>query len=147
MAKISPPERGQPLDVAYISQLVTAINDLSNQVSPSTYKYVTIDTATLGKQSVKASEARIIGGYKEVANNSTYNKGQQISRTYEFGTDFKYTPVVTASPINIGGTEAGKNVSVVLTSVTTSKVDFTVTFNSTGDLSIAVNFVIIGIPQ
>lgn len=147
MAKISPPERGQPLDVAYISQLVTALNDLSNQVSPSTYKYVTIDTPNLGKQSVKASEARIIGGYKEVANNSTYNKGQQISRTYEFGTDFKYVPVVTASPINVGGTEAGKNVSVVLTSITTSKVDFTVTFNSTGDLSIAVNFVIIGIPQ
>jgi hypothetical protein len=147
MAKLPLPERGQPLDVAYIYQVVNALNELSTQVSPATYKYVTIDTPNLGKQSVKASEARIIGGYKEVANNSTYNSGQQVNRTYEFGTDFKYVPVVTATPINIGGTEAGKNVSVVLTSVTTSKVDFDVTFNSTGNLSIAVNFLIVGIPQ
>jgi hypothetical protein len=147
MAKLPLPERGQPLDVAYIYQVVNTINELSTQVSPATQKYVTIDTPNLGKQSVKASEARIIGGYKEVANNATYNSGQQVSRSYEFGTDFKYVPVVTATPINIGATEAGKNVSVVLTSVTTSKVDFNVTFNSTGDLSIAVNFLIVGIPQ
>jgi hypothetical protein len=147
MAKLPLPERGQPLDVAYIYQVVNTINELSTQVSPATHKYVTIDTPNLGKQSVKASEARIIGGYKEVANNATYNSGQQVSRSYEFGTDFKYVPVVTATPINIGGTEAGKNVSVVLTAVSTSKVDFNVTFNSTGDLSIAVNFLIVGIPQ
>jgi len=147
MAKIQIPERGQPLDVSFIGELAQALNDLSEQVSPSINKYVTIDTETVGKQSVKASEARIIGGYAVVANNATYSNGDQISRTYEFGTDFKYAPVITASPINLGGTNAGKNVSVVLTSVTTSKVDYVVTFNSTGNLSVAVNFVIIGIPQ
>jgi hypothetical protein len=147
MAKLPLPERGQPLDVAYIYQVVSALNDLSAQVSPSTSKYVTIDVPNLGKQSVKASEARIIGGYKDVANNATYNSGQQVSGTYEFGTDFKFAPVVTATPLNIGGTPAGKNVSVVLTSVTTSKVDFNVTFNATGNLTVGLNLLIVGIPQ
>ena len=147
MSKIPLPERGQPLDVAYLYEIANAVNDLSTQISPSTNKYVTIDTPNLGKQSVKASEARIIGGYQVVANNASYNNGDQISRTYEFGTDFKYTPVITASPINLDGSNAGKNVSVVLTAITTSKVDFTVTFNATGSVSTAVNFVIVGIPQ
>jgi hypothetical protein len=147
MAKLPLPERGQPLDVAYIYQVVNTINELSTQVSPATHKYVTIDTPNLGKQSVKASEARIIGGYKEVSNISTVTLGQQVDRTYDFGTDFKYVPVVTATPVNIGGTDAGKNVSIVLTNVTTSKVDFYVTFNSPGDLAIGVNLLIVGIPQ
>ena len=44
MAKIPLPERGQPLDVSYVYQLANAINELSTQVSPATYKYVTVDT-------------------------------------------------------------------------------------------------------
>jgi hypothetical protein len=48
MAKLPLPERGQPLDVSYIYQLATAINDLASQISPAVYKYVTIDTPGIG---------------------------------------------------------------------------------------------------
>ena len=147
MAKLPLPERGQPLDVSYLYQIVNAINDLSSQVSPATYKYVTVDTPNLGKQSVKASEARIIGGYLEVAKNANQSIGSQIAFSYDFPSDFKYVPVVTATPINIGGTDAGKNVSVVIKSITTSKVEGIVNFNTSGDLSVAVNLIIIGIPN
>ncbi len=147
MARIPLPERGQPLDVSYIFQLANALNELATQVSPSTYKYVTVDTQNVGKQSVKASEARIIGGYVEVTNNSTKTAGDEVSFSYNFPSDFKYAPVVTATPVNNGGTPAGKNVTVILKPVTTSKVEGTVKFNSTGELSVGVNLIAIGIPN
>lgn len=147
MARIPLPERGQPLDVSYIYQLANALNELATQVSPATYKYVTVDTPNVGKQSIKASEARIIGGYIEVANNSTKTAGDEVTFSYDFPSDFKYAPIATATPLNIGNTSAGKDVSVILKTVSTSKVEGVVKFNSSGDLSVAVNLIVIGIPN
>lgn len=147
MAKIPLPERGQPLDLSYIYQVANAVNDLSNDISPSVYKYVTIDTPSAGKQSVRAGESRIIAGYVEVANNSTVTAGNEKTFSYDFPTDFKYAPVATATVVNIGNTPAGKNVNVVLKSVTTSRVEGIVRFNTSGDLSVAINMIVIGIPN
>jgi hypothetical protein len=147
MAILPVPERGQPLDVTYIYQIVKAINDLSTQVSPSTYKYVTVDTPNAGKQSVKASEARVIGGYVQVTTSTTQTAGSSQTFSYDFPSEFKFAPVVTATPVNVGNTDAGKDVTVTLKSVSTSKVEGTVKFNSGGDTSIGINLVIIGIPN
>ena len=147
MARIPLPERGQPMDLTYIYQVANAVNELSSQISPSFYKYVTVDTQEAGKQSVKSSEARIVGGYVEVANNSTVNAGNEKSFFYDFPSDFKYAPIATATPVNIGDTPAGKNVTVILRSVTTSRVEGVVRFNSAGDVSVAVNIIVIGIPN
>ena len=147
MAILPVPERGQPLDLTYIYQIVKAINDSSTQVSPSTFKYVTIDTPNAGKQSVKASEARIIGGYVQVTTSTTQTAGSSQPFSYDFPNDFKFAPVVTATPVNVGNTDAGKDVTVTLRSVSTSKVEGTVKFNAGGDTSIGVNLVIIGIPN
>jgi hypothetical protein len=147
MAKVPLPERGQPLDVTYIYQLADTINDLSTQVSSATYNYTTIDTVSAGKQSVKTSEARMIGGYVEVANNSTVSAGNEKTFSYDFPSDFKYQPIATATPVNIGNTPAGQNVNVILKTITTSKVEGIVRFGASGDLSLAVNLIILGIPN
>jgi hypothetical protein len=147
MAKVPLPERGQPLDVTYIYQLADTINDLSTQVSSATYNYTTIDTVSAGKQSVKTSEARMIGGYVEVANNSTVSAGNEKTFSYDFPSDFKYQPIATATPVNIGNTPAGQNVNVILKTVTTSRVEGIVRFGASGDLSLAVNLIILGIPN
>jgi len=147
MAKLPLPERGQPLDVTYIYQLADTINDLSTQVSSATYNYTTVDTVSAGKQSVKTSEARMIGGYVEVANNSTVSAGNEKTFSYDFPSDFKYQPIATATPVNIGNTPAGQNVSVILKTVTTSRVEGIVRFGASGDLSLAVNLIILGIPN
>ena len=147
MAKIPLPERGQPLDVPYIYKLVDTVNQLSTEVSSATYNYTTVDTVSAGKQSVKTSETRIIGGYVEVANNSTVTAASDKSFSYDFPSDFKYQPIATATPVNIGNTPAGQNVSVILKTVTTSKVEGIVRFGASGDLSLAVNLIIIGIPN
>lgn len=147
MPKIPLPERGQPLDLTYIYELAQAINSLSDEVSPSTYKYVTVDTPAAGKQSVKTSEARIIAGFVEVTNNSTVSSGNEKTFSYDFSTDFKYAPVVTATPVNVGNTQAGKDVTVVLKTITTSRVEGVVRFNTSGDLSVGVNLTVVGIPN
>jgi hypothetical protein len=147
MAKVPLPERGQPLDVTYIYQLADTINDLSTQVSSATYNYTTVDTVSAGKQSVKTSEARMIGGYVEVANNSTVSAGNEKTFSYDFPSDFKYQPIATATPVNIGNTPAGQNVSIILKTVTTSRIEGIVRFGASGDLSLAVNLIILGIPN
>jgi hypothetical protein len=147
MAKVPLPERGQPIDVAYLYQITNALNQLSDQVSTATYNYTTIDTVSAGKQNIKTSEARVIGGYVLVANNSTVTASSTKTFTYAFPSDFKYTPIVTASAINSGKTSAGENVSVVLTDVTRSSVSGLVRFNASGDVSTIVNIIVIGVPN
>jgi hypothetical protein len=147
MAKVPLPERGQPIDVAYLYQMANGINQLSDQVSSATYNYATIDTASAGPQNIKTSEMRVVGGSVTVQNNSTVTASSTKTFTYQFSGDFKYTPIVTATPVNIGKTTAGENVSVVITDITRSSVTGLVRFNTSGDLSTVVNLVIIGIPN
>jgi hypothetical protein len=147
MAKIPLPERGQPLDVTYISQMAQAINQLSTAVSPATYKYTSVDTPNAGRQNLKATEARIIGGNVRVINSGTITAGEEKSFTYSFPGEFKYTPIATATPINTGNTVAGKNVTVILKSINTSGLEGIVRFNESGDVSVDVNLIIIGVPN
>lgn len=147
MAKIPPlPNQGQPLDVSYIYDLAKAITDLSQVVTETNNKYVTVDTIASGKQHTKTSNARLVGGYVEVVTNATVTSGSEASFSYPF-TDFKYPPIVTATPINLNNTESGREVSVVLKSITNARVDGVVKFNKSGTLSIGVNLIAIGIPN
>lgn len=147
MAILPVPERGQPLDVTYIYQIVKAINDLSSHVSSSTNQYVTVDNLAGGPKSVKISEARIIGGYVQVTTSTTKTAGSSEPFTYSFGTEFKFPPIVTATPKNVGNTDTGKDVTVTINTISTSKVDGTVKFNSGGDTSIGINLIVVGIPN
>ena len=147
MAKVPLPERGQPLDVTYLYNLVDAVNDLSTQVASTTTNQTIIDTVSAGKQPIKTSNARVIGGYVEVANNSTVSAGNEKTFTYDFPSDFKYAPIATATAVNIGQTPAGQNVTVILKSVTTSRIEGIVRFGASGDLSLAVHIIVIGIPN
>ena len=147
MPKVPLPERGQPLDVAYLYTLTNAINDLAKDVSGATYNYTTIDTVSASKQSIKTSETRMIGGFITVSLDSTVTTSQTKSFTYTFPSDFKYTPIVTASPVNSGKTTAGEDVTVVLTDITRGSVTGFVRYNANGQVSTIVNLIIIGIPN
>jgi hypothetical protein len=147
MAKVPLPERGQPLDLTFLYRMAEAINDLSTQVSSATYKYATVDTFSAGPQNVKTSDLRVVAGYQEVYNNATVTAASEKPFSYTFPADFKYAPIVTASVVNIGNTSSGKDTTVVLTSITTSRVDGVLKFRSGGDLSVGVNLIIVGIPN
>lgn len=145
MAKIPLPERGQPLDVTYIYQLAETINDIATQVSSATYKTSTIDTVSAGRQNLKTSELQIAAGFVEVANNSTVSAGNEKPFAYDFKSDFKFQPIATVTPVNIGNTPAGQNVTVILKSITTSRIEGVVRFGASGDLSLNVNIIAVGI--
>ena len=147
MSKIPLPARGQPLDLSYIYQLASTVNELANQLSPTTGRYTSIDTASAGTQSVRTSDARIVGGYLTVTNSSTTSPDGEGTFSYNFS-DFAYAPVVTATPILIdeAATESGKDIAVVLTKVTNNRVEGIVKFNTIGVASVGLNLVIVGIP-
>lgn len=147
MAQIPLPERGQPLDLTYIYQIADAVNVLSTQVAPSTNKYVTVETPLDGKQSVLSSGVKMNAAYVEVYNNSSVLAGSEQPFSYTYPAEYKFAPVATATPVNVGGTTAGKDITVILKSVTTSRVDGIVKFNASGDVTVGVNLIIIGIPN
>ena len=141
------PNPGQPIDATYMFELANAINKLATLVSSTpTTQITSIDTPTAGKQSIKTSEARIIGGYKEVVSNSV-SAGAAVPWSYEFPADFQYPPIATATPISVAGSDAGSSVSVMIKSVSQNTVSGTVTFASSGNLTVGLNLILIGIPN
>jgi predicted TIM-barrel enzyme len=147
MSRVPLPERGQPLDLSYIYQIANAVNELAVQLSPTVGRYTSIDTGNAGTQSVRTSDARIVGGFVTVTNSSSTTSDGEASFSYNF-TDFKFVPVVTATPIltsNVG-TDASKDIVVVLTRITTNRVEGIVKFNTIGVTDVGVNLIAIGIP-
>lgn len=145
MAKVPLPDRGQPLDLSYIYQIAKAVNDLSNELSPVNAKYTSIDVEGQGKQEVRTSNSRIIGGYKDI----TKTTDSSTEEPFEYGfSNFAYPPIVTATTYATGAakTQAAKDTSVVLTEITTNSVTGVVKFNTAGAASVRVNLTIIGIP-
>ena len=147
MARVPLPERGQPLDLSYIYQIANAVNELAVQLSPTVGRYTSVDTVSAGTQSVRTSDARIVGGYVVVSNTSATTADGEGNFSYNFS-DFKFVPVVTATPILTGnvGTDASKDIIVVLTRVTTNRVEGIVKFNTIGVADVGINIIAVGIP-
>jgi hypothetical protein len=146
MAKVPLPERGQPLDVTYLYELADTINKVSSEVSSAVYKNTTVETISGGKQTIKTSESRIVAGFKQVANNTVVSSGNEIAFSYDYD-DFKYPPIASATPVNIGGTQTGQNATIVLKSVTTSRLEGVVRFGASGEVSLNVHIILVGIPN
>lgn len=147
MAKIPTPDRGQPLDVSYIYQIVEAINELSEQSVNATYKYAAIDT-TAGPQNALITDMKVTAGESVIYSSETdVSAGKTESFSYSFKSEYKYPPIVTATPVLITSAGSGRDVSLVIESITTSRVDGKITFNSTGKAALKINIIAIGVPN
>jgi hypothetical protein len=149
MANIPLPERGQPIDLTYIYSIAEAVNRLSENAVYSANKFLSVDTpgSGVGRQDLKITESRVIGAYEEVTNAASNLQGSEIAFSHNFeAAGFKYPPVVTATPVNISGTEAGKDVTIVLTSISSSRVDGVVKFGTSGVSTVGVSMIAIGVP-
>jgi hypothetical protein len=141
------PERGQPLDVTYIYQIVQSINELYTQVDPSNIGYVIVDTERNGAQTKKISSAGVIGGYELVSPSSLQAAGSSLPWSHDFEKEFLYPPIVTATAFNKGVNDSGKDVAVTINSITTSKVEGTVKFTLGGEITMGINIIAVGIPN
>ena len=62
----------------------------------------------------------------------------------DFSPDFLYVPVVTATPINNTLSTAGNNVIIVIKNITTSRVDGTILYNTSGTVDVSLSVIAIG---
>lgn len=146
MSKISPPSRGQPIDVTYIYQLANVVNDLADSISTATYNYTSVDVRNGGREDIKNSNAKFYATFKDVVTNETVSANTTRSFSIDFASYFKYPPIVIATPVNAGSSAVGNDVTVTLTSVTSSRVEGIVRFNSSGNVTTSVNVIAIGLP-
>lgn len=146
MAKVPLPDRGQPLDVTYLYQIANALNDAVDSISTATYNYTSIDTRGIGREDVKNSNAKVYAAYKDIVTNETISSNTTKPFTIDFASEFKYPPIVTATAVNTGTSTIGNDVFAVITSVSTSRVEGVVRFNSSGNVSTSVNIIAIGLP-
>lgn len=146
MAKVPLPDRGQPLDVTYLYQIANALNDAVDTISTAKYNYTTVDTRGRGKEDLKNSNAKFYASYKDVVNEVTVSANDTRPWVVDFASEFKYPPVVTATVVNTGTSTVGNDAFAIITSITTSKVEGVVRFNSSGSVSTSVNIIAIGIP-
>jgi hypothetical protein len=147
MAKIPTPDRGQPLDVSYIYQIVEAINELSSQISSAKYKYASVDTSN-GNESTLLTDTKVVAGERIIYPNlTTVTADSTQAFSYSFKGEYKYPPIVTATPVLIEGTSSGQDVSVIIQSITNSSVNGIVKFNTGGSLALKVHIIAVGIPD
>lgn len=148
MANIPIPQQGQPIDYQYIYQIVENLNELSTKVS-SKFSESKFNNSEGVKETRRLNDMSVVAGYAIVAQDKDVTSAKEIEFSYNFDVNFKYVPVVTVTPVMISTTEAGKDVSVVISSVTKSQVRGWVAFNASkkGKASIAVNVIAVGIPE
>jgi len=139
MAEVTLPERGQPIDLAYLYELAEQINTLTDSVALRSATSSQVNGVSTLASNVKFfAETRVL-------NKKEVSTGDTESFTVSFANNFKFEPVVTATVFNRDGSNIGNNVSVVIDKINTSTVQGTVRFNEAGNLDVAVNIIAVGI--
>jgi hypothetical protein len=148
MSRLPTPDRGQPIDVPYIYQVVTAINDLSDQIDQSSEKYTTVYSREVLKRDLRTSDTKFFASFYDFPQQLSVTQGQTREFSFDIsGLGFEYPPIAVVSPINTGTSIASNDVSAVISSITTSRIDGFVRFNSAGQVDVAINVIAIGIPR
>ena len=89
--------KGAPLDVAFINDMVNDIEKLQAEVNASLNKRTTLNDAVLGagQQSVRTADARINAIVVQAAQSGNNKRAVHMERCSDA---FNSTPVITASP-------------------------------------------------
>lgn len=136
-ATLPNPSTGQPLDVAYIGNMVNTINSLVTEVASSKGK-----DSTVNDQTKKTAELKFFALTKTISNPAVTAGGSQ---TFEVALPgFKYAPVITATPVTA---TSGLDVTVAISSVTSANATGIVKFGSSGVVSVDIHIIAIGIPN
>ena len=117
MAILPLPQRGQPIDYDYLYQIAESINKLATQVSSTNAGNVIDSSAGVVKTNVTIGETLIVAKKVNVSVTGSLAVNTAKSFTIEFGTAFKYPPVVTLTALR-NSTNNTANVDIlVLTSM------------------------------
>lgn len=143
MPQLPVPQRGQPLEVSYIADIVNQINSLTTELGSSNNSVSVKISPTDPANSSKITRSAIDCQTKDLTTKTlTAGQGESIEVLFSFSSP----PMVTATVWNKGGTPAGQDVSVQITNITTSKASLYAKFGSNGDATVSINVVAIGQP-
>ena len=144
MPQISPPERGQPIDIDYLYEIVNAINTINNQIVSTSNAESRVSGANpTSTDAVKTSSLKFYANQISVASGK-FDADQTQTVKVVFPFNFLYPPVVTATPLIQNFKEQSKNVIVAIENVTTGAVDVLVTFKKSGQADIDIHLIAVG---
>jgi len=141
MAQLSTPDRGQPIDISFLGNMVTQINEISttlgSQASLSKVKYRDASASTelfTSKLAFYAESKKVVDG-----NLSTQTNTQV---TFDYSNIFNYAPIVLCSVVSESGVS---NLYGVLKSVTQNNCEVNIFSTATaGAFSADVSIIVIG---
>ena len=140
MGILATPNRGQPLDVDYISQIAGQVNQLTTLGGDRSSSFSTINDVT-----VKTADIKMFAKTVNVFASTNKTDGDVVDYTISYP-PFNGNPVVTATIVSGASSSIGDDSIVVLKNISTSSCTFRVTFNTGGNLDIFVNILAIGFP-
>jgi hypothetical protein len=144
MPQISPPERGQPIDVDYLYEIVSAINTINNQIVSTSNAESRVSGANpISTDAVKTSSLKFYAAQVPIASGK-FDADQTFTQKVVFPSNFLYPPVVTVTPLVQNFKEQSKNVIVAIENVTTGAVDVLLTFKKSGQTDVDVHLIAIG---
>jgi hypothetical protein len=138
--KLPIPQRGQPFDVSLISNIITSINELWDNLVVNVSNYASIFTIE-GRKSIRLTEVKLLTGTQTIES-QTFSAGSNKAFQYIFDMPFLFPPVVTATVQS--GTGAAYP---VITSISDSRVDGIIVFPAKLTASVTVNIIAIGQAQ
>jgi hypothetical protein len=147
VARLPVPDRGQPLDVAYIYRMVSSINNLAEQIDSSTEKRTRIVTKDDSQpQDARTSDVKFFASFQQIYSQVEVRQGETKDFSFQIS-GFKFPPIATVTPVNTETTSASNDATTVITSITNSEIRGFVRFNSSGQVNTGVNVIAIGIPD
>lgn len=145
MPQISPPERGQPLDIDYLYEIAESINDINNQVSSTSNAESRIAGADSSRtDAVKTSSIKFYAAQIPVAAGKV-SSGGITTAPIRFPSNFAYPPIVTITPIIQNYKDESKNCIATIENVTTAGADIILTFTKDANqVDVDVHVIAIG---
>jgi hypothetical protein len=154
MAKLPIPQRGQPIDLSLMYDIINSINELYSTVSQRGSTYAKLATSMSGVSPVdlKVNNIKLVTGYTEISNQTiASNATLTFSAPFETAADFKTPPIISATlQANSSSAASAKNATVIITNVTTSRVEGQINFGTLSQstqFSGAVHIIAIGQPM
>lgn len=142
MARVPVPQQGQPLDLAYISTLANAVNQLSEEGAALAQGNNFI---LKGRLSDTPASYKLYGA-QVIAQEIVFVAGTSdtLEQTVSFSPyNFSTPPIVTATLVNPSDTEA----NVSLKNITSSSATVIVKFPTSENNSTSVSIMAIGVPS
>jgi hypothetical protein len=143
--KIPLPERGQPIDLNYLSLIASAVNDLNNRVATANTTSV-VDNGIQLPENLTTSNLRFYATTTNIAKPNV-SAGTSDPWSITFNSDFLYTPVAVATVRNNTDSTAGDNITLVIKNVTTGLVGGNIRYNERGSVDININIIAIGVSR